>query len=87
MEFIYNLHGFNLKNGNCFENVDFSSKKKALDSLAYLREHWIKKLDLDTSNIINVNTTYDDNFSVVVDDTIRVSLSKKYIYKQVINYI
>ena len=42
MEHIYNVYGWDMENGYCFENANFSSKKTALDSLAYIREHWMK---------------------------------------------
>jgi len=87
MKHIYNLHGFNLTSGYCFENINFTNKKKALESLAYIREHWIKKLDLDTSNILNRGTTADEQFIVDVDDQIRIVLTKRPIYTQVVKYV
>ena len=44
-------------NGYCVENVNFSSKKTALDSMAYIREHLIRKFDLDIGHIENYGTT------------------------------
>ena len=87
MKFIYNLSGFNLTSGYCFENINFTSKKKALHSLAYIREHWVKKLDLDISNVVNTNTTDDVQFIVDVDEQIRIVLTKRPIYTQVVKYV
>jgi len=87
MRNIYNIYGYDLKNGFCFENIDFSSKKTALDSLAYLREYWMKKLDLSSANVVNIGTTDDEQFVVEIDERIRLTITKKPIYTQVITYI
>ena len=87
MRNIYNIYGFDLKNGFCFENIDFSNKKTALDSLAYLREYWMKKLDLSSANVVNIGTTDDEQFVVEIDERIRLTITKKPIYTQVITYI
>ena len=87
MRNIYNIHGFDMKNGFCFENIDFSSKKTALDSLAYLREYWMKKLDLSSANVLNYGTTDDDRFVVEIDERIRITITKKPIYTQVVTYV
>jgi hypothetical protein len=87
MRNIYNIYGYDLKNGFCFENIDFSSKKTALDSLAYIREQWMKKLDLSSANVLNIGTTDDEQFVVEIDERIRLTITKKPIYTQVVKYV
>ncbi len=87
MRNIYNIYGYDLKNGFCFENIDFSSKKTALDSLAYIREHWMKELGLSSANVLNIGTTDDNQFVVQIDDRVRLTLTKKLIYKNVVEYV
>lgn len=87
MRNIYNIYGYDLRNNFCFENIDFSSKKTALDSLAYIREHWMKKLGLSSANVLNIGSTEDEQFVVEIDDRIRLTLTKKPIYTQVVKYV
>ena len=87
MRNIYNIYGFDMANRYCFENIDFKSKKTALHSLAYLREYWMKKLDLSSANVLNYGTTDDDRFVVEIDDRIRITITKKPIYTQVLKYV
>ncbi len=87
MKHIYNIIGYDLKNEFCFENIDFSSKKTALDSLAYIREHWMKELGLSSANVLNIGTTDDNQFVVQIDDRVRLTLTKKLIHKNVVEYV
>jgi len=87
MRYIYNIQGFNLRKGYCFEDINFTNKKIALNSLAYIREHWIEKLDLDTSNILNRGTTDDEQFIVEIDSDIRLTFTRKPIYTLVVKYV
>ena len=87
MRNIYNIYGYDLRNNFCFENIDFSSKKTALDSLAYIREHWMKKLGLSSANVLNIGSTEDEQFVVEIDDRIRLTITKKPIYTQVLKYV
>tara|TARA_B100000780_G_C20989275_1_gene395581 strand:+ start:330 stop:632 length:303 start_codon:yes stop_codon:yes gene_type:complete len=100
MEHIYNVYGWDMENGYCFENANFSSKKTALDSLAYIREHWMKKIlwnkikedecrDID---VFNLGTTDDlkknsGSFSVLLDERFKLTITKHPIYKSVTKYI
>ena len=84
MRYIYNIHGFNLKRGFCFEDIDFTNKKIALDSLTRLRKHWTRKLDLRWYKVINKGTTNDEQFIVEVDSEIRLTFTRKPIYTQVV---
>ncbi len=87
MRNIYNIYGFDLKNEYCVENIDFSSKKIAIDSLAYIRKHWMKKLGLSSANVLNIGTTDDEQFVVEIDKRIRLTLTKKLIHTQVVEYV
>ncbi len=86
MRYIYNIHGFNLKKGFCFEDINFTNKKIALDSLAYIRDAWTRKLDLRIDKVVNKGTTNDEQFIVEVDSEIRITLTRKKIYTQVVEY-
>jgi len=86
MRYIYNIHGFNLKRGFCFEDINFTNKKIALDSLAYIRDAWTRKLDLRIDKVVNKGTTNDEQFIVEVDSEIRITLTRKKIYTQVVEY-
>ena len=86
MRYIYNIHGVNLKEGYCFEDINFTNKKIALDSLAYIRDAWTRKLDLRIDNVVNKGTTNDEQFIVEVDSEIRITLTRKKIYTQVVEY-
>jgi hypothetical protein len=94
MEHIYNVYGWDMENGYCFENANFSSKKTALDSLAYIREHWMKKIKEDGRDIdvFNLGTTDDlkknsGSFSVLLDERFKLTITKHPIYKSVTKYI
>jgi hypothetical protein len=89
MRYIYNIRGVNLKRGNCFEDINFTNKKVALDSLTRLGKHWSRKLDLRTDKIIKKGkkgTTNDEQFIVEVDSEIRLTFTRKPIYTQVVEY-
>lgn len=87
MKSIYNIYVFDTKNGYCVENLNFSSKKTALDSMAYIREHLIKKFDLDVGNIENYGTTSDEQFIVWLDERFKLTYTKNHIYKSVTKYV
>jgi len=86
MRYIYNIRGVNLKRGFCFEDINFTNKKIALDSLAYIRDAWTRKLDLRIDKVVNKGTTNDEQFIVEVDSEIRITLTRKKIYTQVVEY-
>lgn len=87
MKSIYNIYVFDTVNGYCVENVNFSSKKTALDSMAYIREHLIKKFDLDIGHIENYGTTSGKQFIVWLDERFKLTYTKNYIYTSVIKYV
>ena len=96
MKSIYNIYVFDTKNGYCVENLNFSSKKTALDSMAYIREHLIKKFDLDVGNIENYGRTFVDErspralneqFIVWLDERFKLTYTKNHIYKSVTKYV
>ena len=87
MKPIYNIYVFDTVNGYCLENLHFSSKKTALDSMAYIREHLIKKFDLDIGNIENYGTTSDEQFIVWLDGRFKMTYTKNHIYTSVIKYV
>ena len=86
MRYIYNIRGVNLKRGYCFEDINFTNKKIALESLAYIRRKWSRKLDLRIDKVVNKGTTNDEQFIVEVDSEIRITLTRKKIYTQVVEY-
>ena len=87
MKSIYNIYVFDTVIGYCVENLNFSSKKTALDSMAYIREHLIKKFDLDIGNIENYGTTSDEQFIVWLDERFKLTYTKNHIYTSVIKYV
>jgi hypothetical protein len=87
MKPIYNIYVFDTVNGYCVENLHFSSKKTALDSMAYIREHLIKKFDIDIGRIENYGTTSDEQFIVWLDERFKMTYTKNHIYTSVIKYI
>jgi len=86
MRYIYNIRGVNLKRGYCFEDINFTNKKIALESLAYIRRKWSRKLDLRIDKVVNKGTTNDEQFIVEVDSEIRITFTRKKIYTQVVEY-
>ena len=86
MKYIYNIHGVNLKNKKCFEDINFTNKEIALDSLTRLKKHWTRNLDLRSDKVVNKGTTNDEQFIVEVDSEIRITLTRKKIYTQVVEY-
>ena len=87
MRYIYNIHGFNLKRGFCFEDINFTNKKIALESLAYIRRKWSRKLDLRIDKVVNRGTTDDEQFIVEIDSEIRLTFTRKPIYTLVVKYV
>ena len=86
MRYIYNIRGVNLKRGYCFEDINFTNKKIALESLDYIRRKWSRKLDLRIDKVVNKGTTNDEQFIVEVDSEIRITFTRKKIYTQVVEY-
>ena len=47
----------------------------------------MKKLDLSSANVLNIGTTEDEQFVVEIDNRVRLTLTKKPIYTQVVKYV
>lgn len=80
-----------MKNGNCIENANFSSKKTAIASLDYIADSWSVKMDITEWDFeqfgCTSKLTFIDDYSLIIGKRFKLSLTKREVYKTVTKYV